>query len=272
MVTNQGSLRAIFGSLLFGLVAVLAVVAGMALFDSQPPQIGDLLVGVRNAIGVRSAPASPGQPWAAKTYAAKSKAHPLRSGEVKDQPAPGRPSTASVANSPEEVNEPANQVVPFQLELVDSNNQKWLLTRSSTRVVRIHYRGPEEASGVRVEFPGGQYKSAVDRIPEYAGVSTSSVPIGGISGEISAGLPKQQPAPTSPTQALPKQMQGSVVLQAVIGKDGNVREVRLVSGPPILASAVMEAVRKWHYEPYYRNGEPVAVETQIIVDFTISTK
>jgi len=34
----------------------------------------------------------------------------------------------------------------------------------------------------------------------------------------------------------------------------------------------MEAVRKWHYEPYYRNGEPVAVETQIIVDFTISTK
>lgn len=275
MVANNRSLRAIVGSLITGFLAVLAVVAGISLFDPQHRRIGDLLVDVKNMIGGHTAPTSPGQPSTAKTHAAKSGPHSLRPAELELKHRPGEQGSEappSVASSPEEVNKPADQVVPFRLELVDSNNRRWLLAHRSTRVVSIHYPRPGEATGVRVEFTDGQYKVDDQAIPQYGSVSTSSSPIGGISREISGGLPKQQPAPTYPTPALQEQVQGSVVLQAVISKDGSVQNVRLVSGPPILASAVMEAVRKWHYEPYYRNGEPVEVETQITVDFTISTK
>jgi protein TonB len=67
-------------------------------------------------------------------------------------------------------------------------------------------------------------------------------------------------------------LQGTVLLRAVVGKDGRVQDILLISGPPMLASAVLDAVRKWRYKPYYRNGEPVEVETQIKVDFSITPK
>jgi len=61
----------------------------------------------------------------------------------------------------------------------------------------------------------------------------------------------------------------TVVLQAVIGKDGTVGDLRLVSGHPMLAGAAIEAVKQWHYRPYLLNNEPVEVDTQINVNFTL---
>lgn len=78
--------------------------------------------------------------------------------------------------------------------------------------------------------------------------------------------------PAYPPLALQNNVQGSVVLRALIGKDGTIQNVQLVSGAPVLASAVLDAVRSWRYKPYLRNGEPVEVERRIIVEFTISTK
>jgi len=63
-----------------------------------------------------------------------------------------------------------------------------------------------------------------------------------------------------------------VVLTAIINKDGTLRNVRLASPPSLLDSTVLDAVRKWRYQPHYRNGEPVEVETQIILDFSIAAK
>lgn len=88
-----------------------------------------------------------------------------------------------------------------------------------------------------------------------------------------SGVPaERQEIPAYPLLALQKNLQGTVVLQAVIGKDGSVKNVQLLSGAPILASAVLDAVRTWRYKPYVQNGQPVEVETQITVDFTITTK
>jgi len=60
-----------------------------------------------------------------------------------------------------------------------------------------------------------------------------------------------------------------VMLQAVIGKDGRIENLQMISGHPMLAPAAIEAVRQWRYRPYTLNGEPVEVETEITVNFVL---
>lgn len=60
------------------------------------------------------------------------------------------------------------------------------------------------------------------------------------------------------------------MLQALIGKDGAVQNLRVISGRPLLVGAAIEAIKQWRYKPYYLNGEPVQVETQIVVNFVSS--
>jgi protein TonB len=64
-------------------------------------------------------------------------------------------------------------------------------------------------------------------------------------------------------------VEGSVVLQALIGADGLIQDVRVVSGPAILSSAAREAVRQWRFKPYLQNGQPVETKAKITVNFTI---
>jgi protein TonB len=59
-------------------------------------------------------------------------------------------------------------------------------------------------------------------------------------------------------------------MQAEIDKEGNVEKLTLISGHPMLAPAALEAVKQWKYKPYLFNGQPVKVETQVIVNFTLS--
>ena len=76
--------------------------------------------------------------------------------------------------------------------------------------------------------------------------------------------------PSYPPRARLAHIQGMVVLQAVIGKDGTIQNLQVVSGPPMLAQAALEAVKQWRYKPYYLNGEPVDVDTTININFTLS--
>ena len=64
-------------------------------------------------------------------------------------------------------------------------------------------------------------------------------------------------------------VQGSVVLQAVIGADGAIENLRVLSGPAILVTAAQQAVRQWRFQPYLLNGQPVETKTRITVNFTI---
>ena len=63
---------------------------------------------------------------------------------------------------------------------------------------------------------------------------------------------------------------GARLLQAEISKDGTIQNLQLISGHPMLAPAAIEAVKQWRYKPYLLNGEPVAVETQVDVIFSLS--
>jgi protein TonB len=77
-------------------------------------------------------------------------------------------------------------------------------------------------------------------------------------------------APSYPALARQARIQGTVLLRATISKDGNIENLQLLSGHPMLAQAAIEAVRQWRYRPYHLNGDPVEVETQVTVKFTLS--
>ena len=73
-----------------------------------------------------------------------------------------------------------------------------------------------------------------------------------------------------PKDARKQRIQGPVVMQAIIGTNGDVIDLRLISGHPLLAPAAMSAVKQWRYRPYMLNGTPVEVETMITFNFTLS--
>jgi protein TonB len=77
-------------------------------------------------------------------------------------------------------------------------------------------------------------------------------------------------APKYPPEAGRARIEGTVVLLAVIGKDGTVEDVRVERGLSVLAQAAIEAVKQWRYRPYLLNGEPVEVDSHITINFTLS--
>ncbi len=72
-----------------------------------------------------------------------------------------------------------------------------------------------------------------------------------------------------PLLAQHMKVQGSVVLQAVVGADGNIENLRVLSGPAILSVAAQQAVRQWRFKPYLQNGQPVETKARITVNFSI---
>ena len=91
-----------------------------------------------------------------------------------------------------------------------------------------------------------------------------------VSQGVSQGLLIRQVKPNYPALARSARIQGAVVLQALISKDGSIENLHLVSGHPMLAPAAIDAVKQWKYKPYFLNGEPVEVETTINVNFTLA--
>ena len=90
-----------------------------------------------------------------------------------------------------------------------------------------------------------------------------------ISTGVSAGMLLAPIRPVYPAIARAAGMQGTVVVSAVISRTGAIESLRVLSGPPMLQSAAMEAIRAARYQPYRLNGEPTEVETTITVNFRI---
>ena len=76
--------------------------------------------------------------------------------------------------------------------------------------------------------------------------------------------------PQYPALARQARVQGIVVLHATISREGRIENLQVVSGPPLLVKSAIDAVLQWRYRPYYLNNEPVEVETQVTVNFTLS--
>src|SRR5262249_2089187 len=76
--------------------------------------------------------------------------------------------------------------------------------------------------------------------------------------------------PRYPPLAIEARIQGDVVLQAVISRSRTIENLQLVSGPPLLVRAAMDAVRQWRYRPYVLNDKAIEVETQVTVKFILN--
>ena len=88
-----------------------------------------------------------------------------------------------------------------------------------------------------------------------------------ISQGVSQGLLIKRVEPQYPRNALATRTQGTVLIEATVDKEGRVVNPKVLSGPFMLAPAALEAVRQWRYKPYYLNGEPVEIQTQITINF-----
>jgi protein TonB len=127
--------------------------------------------------------------------------------------------------------------------------------------------------GVPGGVPGGQMGGVIGGIISSTPVAVPRVATPQrvrVSQGVSQGLLIRKVQPVYPPLARQARIQGSVILQAEISKEGSIENLRLISGHPMLAPSAIEAVKQWRYKPYFLNGEPVEVETQITVNFSLS--
>lgn len=131
--------------------------------------------------------------------------------------------------------------------------------------------------GVPGGIPGGQLGGVIGGIVNST-ANTSMVPKFipaapqrvRISQGVTKGLLIHRVEPTYPALAKAARVQGEVVLSAIIDTNGNIANLQLVSGHPMLVPSALQAVQQWRYKPYLLNGQPVEVETTITVIFTLS--
>ena len=91
-----------------------------------------------------------------------------------------------------------------------------------------------------------------------------------VSGGVVEGNLIHKVVPPYPPLAKTARIQGAVVLHAIISKQGNVENLNVMSGHPMLVQSALDAVKQWKYRPYILNGEPVEVETTITVNFNLT--
>ncbi|MGA2345395.1 MAG: energy transducer TonB [Candidatus Sulfotelmatobacter sp.] len=132
--------------------------------------------------------------------------------------------------------------------------------------------------GVPGGIPGGQLNgviggivSATSNLSAVPRVTLAAPTRIRISQGVTKGLLIHREEPAYPPLARSARVQGDVVLSAVIGTNGEIQNLQLVSGHPMLVPAALAAVRLWRYKPYLLNGTPVEVETTITVIFTLSS-
>jgi len=118
---------------------------------------------------------------------------------------------------------------------------------------------PQAQSGQESSSDEG---SQADNVPE--------VPPANLPPQVAERYLMQRVEPVYPEAAREQRIQGQVLLEATVGKDGTVQDLKVISGDPQLATAAADAVRQWHFLPFLKAGKPVEFQTQIAVDFRLS--
>lgn len=127
--------------------------------------------------------------------------------------------------------------------------------------------------GVPGGVPGGQMGGVMGSIIGSASAPVPKVATPSrvrVSSGVTQGMVIRKVNPTYPQIAKTARVQGQVVLQAEISKDGSIENLRVLSGHPLLTQAALDAVKQWKYRPYILNGEPVPVETTVTVIFSLA--
>jgi protein TonB len=127
--------------------------------------------------------------------------------------------------------------------------------------------------GVPGGIPGGQMGGVIGGIISSTPMAVPKVATPQrvrISAGVTSGLLIRRVQPVYPPLARQARIQGQVLLRAQISKDGSIENLQLISGHPMLVQSALDAVKQWKYKPYLLNGEPVEVDTEVQVNFTLS--
>jgi protein TonB len=143
-----------------------------------------------------------------------------------------------------------------------------------------HRTIPASTGSVRVDLqPRAPFSStpAPASSASSAPGSTDSTGVADATGRVhlspgAAQILSRPVEPNYPLLAKQMKVQGAVVLEALIGRDGNIQDLHVLSGPTILSTAAREAVKQWRFRPYLQSGQAVETEARITVNFTISTQ
>jgi TonB family protein len=149
---------------------------------------------------------------------------------------------------------------PLEVEVVAGDVHKTV--HPGTNSVRVDLQSGSAPQKVVVPAASNTANANVARSNAAAHVQMSTDTVQVVS---------QPVKPSYPLLARQMKVEGSVILQALIGRDGLIQDLHVVSGPPILASAAEEAVKQWHFKPHYQGADPVETQARITVNFTIST-
>jgi protein TonB len=186
-------------------------------------------------------------------------------------PPPPPPPPPPAAAAPVRVVKIASELVNGQLRTPTKIPEKVQMIKEEDAPPPV--MGSGVVGGVPGGVPGGSMGGVIGGI---IGSTMAAVPKVAtpqrvrVSQGVSQGLLIRKVTPNYPPLARQARIQGQVVLQAEISKEGTIQNLQLISGHPMLAPAAIEAVKQWRYKPYLLNGEPVAVETQVVVNFSLS--
>jgi TonB family protein len=172
-----------------------------------------------------------------------------------EQPSPDEPSLTPVSITERTV------LPPLEVEVVAGESHQRPRAGNNSVHVELQPSSPPEPAPdatdvARADAPASVTTEAAERVQMSADTDTV------VSRSVKPGYP-----------LLARQMkvQGSVILRALIGKEGQIQDLRVLSGPPILASAAQEAVKQWHFKPHFEGADAVETQAKITVNFTIST-
>jgi protein TonB len=185
-------------------------------------------------------------------------------------PASQAPNSKSIKPSPAEGATTSNSKTSTQVSPVEPQPlvvKKDQPHANETKVAEVE---APEAPGV-LGLGGNADKNAISGIVAGTSVAVPTVAAHTVkvSQGVSQGLITKRVQPSYPPQALQMRLQGAVQLQAEIGKDGSITAVKVLKGDSILSRAAAAAVKQWKYKPYFLNGEPVAVQTEVTVNFKL---
>src|SRR6266550_1725484 len=160
---------------------------------------------------------------------------------------------------------PVKVVKQIQTDIINGQLRTPTKIPEKVQMIKEEEAPPQMSSGVVGGVIGGIISSTPVAVPKAATPQRVRVSQG-----VTQGLLIKKIQPAYPPLARQARIQGSVLLQAQISKEGTIEHLTLISGHPMLAPAAIEAVKQWRYKPYILNGEPVEVDTQITVNFTLS--
>jgi protein TonB len=193
------------------------------------------------ATAAQSAPATTNAARATTSAPAHSTKNPVATAKTSSQPvAPETPAVTATRTV----------LPPLDVEVIAGDNHHTVRPRSNVTKVQV-----AKVPSIQPEAPAASITSKAathDVVPASA-----------------THLPQTEIHATYPVLAQHMNVQGSVVLEALIGTDGMIENVRVLRGPAILSSAAQQAVREWKFKPIYQHGQAVESKATITVNFTI---